>query len=46
MLPTNRFILELATLSIFFLAFADDAVLISNNAEGLQHMVKAFSMFC
>jgi hypothetical protein len=31
----KRHILEIATLSIFFLAFADDAVLLSHSAEGL-----------
>ena len=33
--PANRVILELATLQIFMLAFADDAVLISQNAQSL-----------
>jgi hypothetical protein len=31
---------------VFFLAFADDAVLLSHHAEGLQHMLTAFSDFC
>jgi hypothetical protein len=31
----RRFVLEIATLQIFFLAFADDAVLVSPSAEGL-----------
>ncbi len=30
-----RYILEIATLQVFFLAFADDAVLLSHSAEGL-----------
>jgi hypothetical protein len=30
-----RYILEIATLQVFFLAFADDAVLLSHNTEGL-----------
>lgn len=30
-----RYFLEIATLQIFFLAFADDAVLLSHSAEGL-----------
>ncbi len=30
-----RYILEIATLQIFFLAFADDAVLLSHSTEGL-----------
>jgi hypothetical protein len=42
----TRYILEIATLQVFFLAFADDAVLLSHNAEGLQHMLNAFSKFC
>ena len=42
----TRYILEIATLQVFFLAFADDAVLLSHNAEGLQHMINAFAMFC
>jgi hypothetical protein len=32
---TTRYILEIATLQIFFLAFADDAVLLSHSAAGL-----------
>ncbi len=35
LLPLDCFMLEIATLQIFFLAFKDDAVLISHNAEGL-----------
>ncbi len=30
-----RYIMEIATLQVFFLAFADDAVLLSHSAEGL-----------
>ena len=41
-----RYILEIATLQVFFLAFADDAVLLSHSAEGLQHMLNAFNNFC
>ena len=43
---TTRYILEIATLQIFFLAFADDAVLLSHSAAGLQHMLNAFNNFC
>jgi hypothetical protein len=43
---TTRYILEIATLQIFFLAFADDAVLLSHSATGLQHMLNAFNKFC
>jgi Reverse transcriptase (RNA-dependent DNA polymerase) len=42
----TRYILEIATLQVFFLAFADDAVLLSHNAEGLQHMLNIFTKFC
>lgn len=38
--------MEIATLQIFFFAFADDAVLVSHDAEGLQHLLNAFNMFC
>jgi hypothetical protein len=31
---------------VFFLAFADDAVLLSHNAEGLQHLLITFENFC
>ena len=41
-----RYVLEIATLQVFFLAFADDAVLLSHSAEGLQHMLNAFNKFC
>ena len=32
----------IASLQLFLLAFADDAVLISHSAEGLKHLFNAF----
>jgi hypothetical protein len=45
-LPAKRYILEIAMLQIFLLAFADDAVLVSHSAEGLKHLFTAFQLFC
>ena len=41
-LPAKRYILEIAMLQIFLLAFADEAVLVSHSAEGLKHLFTAF----
>jgi hypothetical protein len=41
-IPAKRYILEIAMLQLFLLAFADDAVLLSHSAEGLQHLFTAF----
>lgn len=37
---------ELATLQLFFLAFADDAVLIADSATNLQIILNGFVQFC
>lgn len=42
----RQYLYTLASLQLFFLAFADDAVLLSGSACGLQVVLNAFVDFC
>jgi hypothetical protein len=42
----EKYIVELSTLQFFFLAFADDAVLLSPSSIGLQESLNCFATFC